>query len=111
MLILLATFVIAACNHSNEYAYQDSTRSYKSNYPAADGVQIPDWQITTKIKAALISDDQLSASSKFISVTTNDGVVTLTGNVPTREDSRRAEALVKGVKGVRKVDNQLTINP
>ncbi len=56
-----------------------------------------------------MSESNLSASARFVSVTTNDGVVTLTGTVPTREDSRHIERKVKGVSGVRRVDNQLTI--
>lgn len=56
-----------------------------------------------------MSESCLSASARFIHVETNDGVVTLTGNVPTRDDSRTAERLAESVDGVRSVNNRLTI--
>lgn len=69
-----------------------------------------DWTVTTKVKAAILADTSISAFARFVSVNTTDGVVTLTGKVPTRDDAHKIVRIVKGVKGVRRVDNQMTIS-
>jgi hyperosmotically inducible periplasmic protein len=69
-----------------------------------------DWAITTKVKAEILADTSLSASARFVSVSTTDGVVTLTGSVPTREDRERIYRITRKVNGVKKIDNQITIS-
>jgi hyperosmotically inducible protein len=69
-----------------------------------------DWSITTKVKAEILSDTSISASARFVSVSTTDGVVTLTGSVPTREDRERIYRIARKVNGVKRVDNQITIS-
>ncbi len=68
-----------------------------------------DWAITTKVKAAILSDSSVSGSARFVSVTTNNGVVTLTGNVPSQADAGRIVKITKNVEGVRSVDNQMNV--
>lgn len=72
--------------------------------------QDSDWQITTRVKAALMADNSLSVSSRIVSVETTNGVVTLTGTVSSKEEYNHIERKVKSISGVRKVNNQLTIN-
>ncbi len=55
-----------------------------------------------------MADGSLSASSRLVSITTNNGVVTISGNVASKADMRRIVRLAKEVNGVRKVDNQMT---
>jgi osmotically-inducible protein OsmY len=71
----------------------------------ADGAA--DITITTKVKAALAADDQLSALA--ISVNTTNKVVTLTGPAPTQAAFDRASAMAQAVDGVSEVKNQLTV--
>lgn len=71
----------------------------------ADGAA--DMTITTKVKAALAADDQLSAVA--ISVETTNKVVTLTGPAPTQAAADRASAMAQAVDGVSEVKNQLTV--
>jgi hyperosmotically inducible protein len=52
-------------------------------------------------------DDLVKAGQ--IGVTTNGGVVTLTGQVPSAEAKQRAEAIASQTDGVVRVDNQLTV--
>jgi len=68
-----------------------------------------DWTITTKVKAAIMSDSSLSSSARLVSVTTNNGVVILTGNVPYQYDADRIVKITKNVDGVNRVDNQLVV--
>jgi len=72
--------------------------------------QPSDWEITTNVKKNLMTDNSLSASARIISVTTNNGVVTLNGTVETNEESRKVVRIVKNVPGVTSVDNQLNIS-
>lgn len=72
----------------------------------ADGAA--DMTITTKVKAALAGDDQLSALA--INVDTSNKVVTLTGPAPTQAAFDRASTLAKAVDGVTEVKNQLIVN-
>lgn len=67
-----------------------------------------DLAITTKVKAALAADDQLSAMS--IEVNTEQGEVSLTGPAPNAEALERATVLAKAVDGVTAVNNQLVVS-
>lgn len=69
-----------------------------------------DWQITLQVKKALLSDNSLALGDKFISVSTTDGVVTLTGEVSTEAQMNKIIKIVRDVKGVVKVNNQLTLS-
>jgi len=68
---------------------------------------VDDASITAAVK------DKLSKSSSLknagIDATTKDGVVTLTGKVKTGGLKGAATNLAKSVKGVKKVDNQITV--
>ena len=72
--------------------------------------QPSDWDITANVKKNLMSDSSLSSSARMISVTTNNGVVTLTGTVANKEESRKVVRIAKNVSGVTSVDNQLTVS-
>lgn len=72
--------------------------------------QSADWGITTKVKTSIMSDGSLSASSRLVSVTTNSGVVTISGTVASKDDMNRIVRLAKDVDGVRKVDNQMSVS-
>jgi hyperosmotically inducible periplasmic protein len=74
---------------------------------ASTGEFIDDSVITTKVKAALIHDDNTPGSA--IKVETFKGVVQLSGFVDTRAQKRRAEVLATGVSGVREVVNNITV--
>ncbi len=66
-----------------------------------------DAAITTKVKAALAADTQLSALR--IEVDTVAGVVSLTGPAPSADAADRATVLAKAVEGVVEVENRLTV--
>lgn len=76
---------------------------------AADdgGMERPDAWITTKVKLALLTDDQVSGME--VNVDTTDGRVTLHGSVDSAAEKTRAEQVARGIEGVRSVRNQLTI--
>jgi hyperosmotically inducible periplasmic protein len=73
------------------------------------GQVIADSAITTKIKAQLAADDILSGSD--INVTTENGVVTLSGTVKDKSLRERAGRIASGTDGVKRVTNDIEVTP
>lgn len=65
--------------------------------------------ITTKAKMQLMATTGIPAMS--VNVDTVDGVVTLFGTVPTPLEKQRAEAAIRELEGVARVDNELQVVP
>jgi BioD-like phosphotransacetylase family protein len=76
---------------------------------ALDGVStaIDDGAISLKVKTALAADPALSAPR--ITVTTSQGIVRLEGPAPDATAKARATVLAGAPRGVRGVDNRLTL--
>lgn len=74
---------------------------------SSTGEMIDDTVITTKVKAAIFQDEELSASE--INVETFKGVVQLSGFVSERSDVSRASAVTRAVAGVVSVTNSLVV--
>jgi hypothetical protein len=68
-----------------------------------------DAQITSEIQSKLFADPNITG--KQISVNTKDGIVTLTGSVPTEMERAAAGSDAGAVKGVKTVVNNLTVTP
>jgi hyperosmotically inducible protein len=76
----------------------------------ATGEAVSDTWITTKVKSSLLTDKNIKDGD--VSVETTDGVVTLTGTVPTAAQKTHAVASIKKIKGVKSVDAAaLTVAP
>lgn len=69
------------------------------------GVAITDSAITAKIKAMYMNEPALKESD--ISVTTANGIVTLTGSAPTTDAKDSADRLAKTVDGVVSVNSMI----
>lgn len=70
---------------------------------------VDDSTITAKVKSKLAVDSQTSAIK--IGVETKEGVVTLSGTVPTTTEKNEAETIARNTEGVKRVVNAITINP
>ncbi|HTF18725.1 MAG TPA: BON domain-containing protein [Chryseolinea sp.] len=64
-----------------------------------------------KISAAVTEALKANPSLSVVSAAVNDGVVTLTGEVEEDALKSSAETLVAAVKGVKSVNNSLTVKP
>ena len=95
---LIAAFAAAPLA---QVAAQDSMPKASSNQTVPD--KAADAWITTKVKSEFGTTKDVSATD--ISVSTNDGVVTLRGMVTTQAEKARAERLAQSVKGVKSVDS------
>ena len=100
LLLLAACAIFTSCNSTGSNSSgKDQTQE-----------QSADWEITLKVKNAIVTDSELSASSRLVSVTTNNGTVTLSGAVSSKDDMNRIVKITKNVDGVKKVDNQMTVS-
>jgi hyperosmotically inducible protein len=63
--------------------------------------------ITTAVKTKMLADNDVSGLK--IDVDTKDAVVTLTGNVTSAAEKRKAVEIARETKGVKSVKDQLKI--
>jgi hyperosmotically inducible periplasmic protein len=77
--------------------------------PGCSSQEVDDSAITVKVKSKLAADSKTSAIK--IGVETKDGVVTLSGTVPTTTEKDEAEKLAKNTEGVKRVTNSITVDP
>lgn len=74
----------------------------------SSGTLMSDSAITAKIKAAQAADSTVRATSINVE-TDNAGVVTLSGSARSQGEIDRAVELAKGVQGVTRVNNNMTL--
>lgn len=91
LIMLIATF--AACA---------ATRTHEST-----GAYVDDSVITTKVKSLLAQDDFLKSFQ--VSVETYQGTVQLSGFVDSQKAVDKAGEIVRSVKGVKSVKNNLIV--
>lgn len=84
-------------------AAQDKAREVGGGTADATG----DGAVTAKVKTKFLADTAVAGLN--IDVDTTDGVVTLTGKVPTAAKKARAASIAKDTDGVKSVINKLTI--
>lgn len=70
-------------------------------------VSLPDQAVTTKVKSALASHS--ATRGLRIQVSTHDGVVKLTGSVPSSVQVDQAVSVINEVEGVKEVNNLLKV--
>jgi hyperosmotically inducible periplasmic protein len=97
---LIGLLALAATPAMAQDSPQDSTPHSNSV-----GAAITDTSITAQVKAKLLGDSRLGKSQ--ISVTTTNGVVTLSGTASSADASKAAESAAQAVDGVKSVDNQI----
>jgi hyperosmotically inducible protein len=68
---------------------------------------VDDGTITTEVKAKLLNDNMTKGVA--VSVETFQGQVTLTGGVDNEAQRDRVAAIARTVKGVKKVNNLVTV--
>jgi hypothetical protein len=73
------------------------------------GESADDVSMTKQIRQRLLSDDALSTAAKDVTVITNNGMVTLRGNVQTDREKDEIELVARDVNGGKVVKNQLHV--
>ena len=69
----------------------------------------PDDLIYDQVRLKLANNPDVKGGA--IEVEVHDGIVTLKGKVRTDRAKHKAESLTGKIKGVKKVNNELTVNP
>jgi hyperosmotically inducible protein len=100
--LAVSTLALSACNRADREQARTEGRQATNQASAV----VDNAALTTKVKAALLADDQVKGTQ--INVDSENGTVKLTGTVDTPEQMRRAEEVARGVQGVQRVDNNLT---
>ena len=93
----------------------DGVKSVTNNIVVTDkpaaiqtvGEKIDDASITSQVKYALLSHKSTSALKT--KVTTNDGVITITGEASSDAEKSLVTKLAQDVRGVTKVNNSMTV--
>lgn len=75
--------------------------------PSTAGTVLDDSVVTVKVKTALLSDSRTNGSA--IAVTTNKGVVQLSGFVDSADAQARAASVARNVEGVQSVVNDTRV--
>jgi len=74
---------------------------------ATTGDYLGDARTTTRVKSAIYNEPELKVMG--IHVSTEEGVVTLSGAVKTRAERAKAVQVARKVEGVKQVKNDLTL--
>jgi len=112
--ILTAVVTVIVIAGAAYYFYGYLNRDISSDFNAAKEYT-EDTATTSAVKSALALNKQLSSLDIHVDSTNipdksgND--VTLTGQVPTEDDKRVAEEIVRSTKGVANVVNKLEVAP
>lgn len=98
---IAAAMALGACSKADRQEAKTEARQATAQASAV----VDDAAITTKVKAALLADDQVKGTQ--INVDTSGGTVTLTGTLDSQAQVQRAMEVAKGVSGVQSVKNNL----
>lgn len=77
--------------------------------PAGFADQATDDALFDQVRIKLANDREVGGGKIEVHVT--DGKVELTGRVKTEKIKQKAEKIAKSVKGIKSVDNRLTVGP
>jgi hyperosmotically inducible protein len=91
--------ILAGCNKAPDGAAPNASTTI--------GVEIDDSVITTKVKAAMMSDDIIKGAD--VKIETRKGEVLLSGFADNQAQIDHSAAVAMAVEGVKKVDNKLVL--
>jgi osmotically-inducible protein OsmY len=95
----------SSADSGNRLAINKDTGKTASDQPENE----TDRKIIQEIRKSIVSDDSLSTAGKNVTVVSENGNVTLRGNVKDQNEKEKIASTAQQVAGVAKVDNQLTV--
>jgi hyperosmotically inducible periplasmic protein len=105
--VLLVAAVAAGCNRTETRQEARETAADVKAAASRAGEKIADGWLTTKVQAQYFADDDIK--SRYINVTSRDGVVTLKGFVESEDVRQQALQIAKNTDGVKEISDQLLI--
>jgi hyperosmotically inducible protein len=109
ILAVTASLAGAACNRTDTAADTEQVREQAREVAVEAGDRLADGWLATKIQAQFFADNDIRA--RDISVTADDGVVTLRGRVPDENAHTQAVQTARNTDGVLQLNDQITIGP
>ncbi|MEI2795580.1 BON domain-containing protein [Pseudoxanthomonas sp. F11] len=100
--LLAATFATVLLFSTGHVLADNPPNEPEENTQNDSSQPVTDTWITTKVKADLLATENVSGLD--IKVETVDGVVTLTGAVPSQAQKDKAVQVAKQIKGVKRVE-------
>jgi hyperosmotically inducible protein len=104
---LISALAVTGCGKTDNKGTEPAAGEPKPEAQTTVGTDIDDSTITTKVKTALLADDQVKGLD--IQVETHKGEVQLSGYVDSQAQIDRAMEITRGVEGVKNVNNKITV--
>jgi osmotically-inducible protein OsmY len=113
---LFVALALASCSKSDDK--RTSSKSSDNTQMASKDTGVTasdqpenetDRKIIQDVRKSLTSDSSLSTSAQNVTVVSNNGNVTLRGNVKDSTEKQKIQEKATQVAGVNNVDNQLTV--
>lgn len=104
---LALVVVVAGCNRTETKREARETAAEVKAAASRAGEQLADSWLTTKVQAQYFADDDIK--SRYITVSSRDGVVTVKGFVESEDVRQQALQIAKNTDGVRQINDQLLI--
>jgi osmotically-inducible protein OsmY len=106
----LSLALVGCTDNSHSKTTKPSETNINGTETRVNGLEAEgDRAISLEVQRKLNEKATLSAAAKNVRITTVNGVVTLRGTVENNDEKAQVEELVKSLRGVTKVDNQLEI--
>lgn len=105
--LLLASslcIILTACDH------QEPKHAEPTPPPPAERVEVgQDRDISDRIRAVLSQENSLSDKAKAVNIVTQDGVVTISGQVESSKEKNKIEKRAKKIEGVKGINNNIEV--
>ena len=104
---LALILTVAGCNRTETSREARETAADVKAAASRAGEKLADSWLTTKVQAQYFADEDIK--SRYINVTSRDGIVTVKGFVESENVRQQALQIAKNTDGVRQIDDQLLI--
>jgi osmotically-inducible protein OsmY len=111
VLAAAVAFTLASCSRrENAVEKAGTTRTTGATDTSVAATPPDDAEISVRVRRSIQSDAMLASSARKVTVSTENGVVTLRGEVDDERDSAAVEQRARQTPGVLRVDNQLDLS-
>ena len=104
---LVLSLTMAGCNRADTSREARETAADVKAAASRAGERLADSWLTTKVQAQYFADDDIK--SRYINVSSRDGIVTVKGFVESEDVRQQALQIARNTDGVRQVDDRLLI--
>lgn len=95
-------------NYNNAYYSNVDQREYKPNTATQSDPEM-DKSIERKVRQEIMKDDRFAGYLKNLQINVEDGIVTIRGDIKTREERLQLANKVRKIDGVKSFNDQLRV--